>query len=526
MSLPDILSMSSPIWSKKLSQQVDRISSEKYHVDPYALMESAGRGVTEAVQEIVTEGQPVIVLFGPGNNGGDALVVARYLLDLEFNILVFKTFNDDQKLSPMCEKQMKSCQSLGIEIQNYREGVFDQFGSQNPLVVDGIFGVGFSGVLDPTHMAHKCLSEVGLLNEKVIVAIDIPSGLDADLGKEQEVPLVADVTVTFGGFKFAHIMSPARQYCGEIVNLDIGFPMAAYIDAVNETPPSLWHLDSNDLMEQNPWSDLGEEINKYDRGHVLVLGGSSGKAGACVMSGMAALRTGAGWATVAMPEGVLGELKYEVPPELTFEDLYDGSGIHSVKLSNFLEERRVAAVVIGPGAMNSPISKESLNVLREFVAGNGFLVVDAGATRGFLDLSERQQWNSDRILLTPHPGEWNQLRSQAMPIPLSQEGLRDTTQVARNSGIPLVYKGATPLIFSADPKAPSFLSNEGSAALARAGSGDVLCGIIAAHGAIGFGAVHGGLRALGVLASAAESAAEEVGEHSVLATDVIRHLGK
>src|SRR5690606_37250062 len=126
-------------------------------------------------------------------------------------------------------------------------------------------------------------------------------------------------TVTFGARKPAHVLSPARDVCGEVMDVDIGFPSAAAIDAMEEFPPPLYLADIDELTSIDPWQDMPPSMHKYDRGHILVIGGSPGKTGAPLLTALSSLRAGGGWATVSMSEATFASLKGDVPRELTFE---------------------------------------------------------------------------------------------------------------------------------------------------------------------------------------------------------------
>jgi NAD(P)H-hydrate epimerase len=260
---------------------------------------------------------------------------------------------------------------------------------------------------------------------------------------------------------------------------------------------------------------------------VLVIGGSPGKTGAPLLAATAALRAGAGWATVAMPPAALATLRGDVPRELTFEDLFTGEDLNPLALATFLEERRVRAVVCGPGTMGNPLDAETLAVLADFSRDHsGFVVLDAGATHGLAALlAGGLAGDPERWLVTPHPGEWRKLGPEFDFTPLSALGLARARRLAERLGVSLLYKHATPVFVPAHPAAPGFVAAEGSLALARAGSGDLLAGAAGAHGAAGLTSAVSALRSQVLIAWAARLAAERVGEHAVLASDILQDIG-
>ena len=516
------------VWHRALAREVDRLSTERFHIAAVALMETAGRGVAEIVEGRLGpehEGAPILVLAGPGNNGGDALVAARHLFDAGFavRVAIFARTSGGAP-SELCAKQLAAVRALGIPVEAYEPGCLLDL--QRPVVIDGVLGLGFDGALDHGSLLRRALVEASELGARLVVAIDVPSGLDCDKGDEQDVPLHADVTVTFGALKPAHALAPARDCCGEVISLGIGFPRAAEDAAEAVEKPFFVMPQAKELIQISPWDELPRSAHKYDRGHVLVIGGSPGKAGAPILAGLAALRAGAGWVTLALPDAAALTMAGELPPELTFEHLFDGDELNAINLAAFLEERKVAAVVAGPGTMVNPLTPEVLAVLRDFTEEHdGFVVLDAAATHGLHEPLAAMPGDPGKWLLTPHPGEWKKMGAVFDFTPLTAEGLAKARGLARGMGVTVVYKHATPIVISGIDDAPGFVVTEGTLALARAGSGDVLAGVAGAHGAAGLPALVAALRAQVAVAWAAVLAGEAVGEHAVLATDIIASLG-
>lgn len=519
MNVTDPRTIGFPLWNRAIAREVDRVSTETYGIHPLVLMERAGHAVADLALDHGARTRDILVLAGPGNNGGDALVAARYLADAGCNVSIFLVVSGkDAKLSSLCLAQKRTVEALGLQLKIYQSGDFEDF--QSPLVLDGVFGIGFRGKLKPGAPSTRALSEAAKLTGGRVIAIDVPSGVDCDCGTAQHVPLTAHFTVTFGARKPAHVLSPARDVCGEVLDVDIGFPSAAAIDAMEEHPPPLYLADAEELSTIEPWAEMLPSMHKYDRGHILVIGGSPGKTGAPLLTALSSLRAGGGWATVAMSEETTASLKGDVPREITFESLFAGEDLDADALAQFIRERKVRGAVIGPGMVRSPLTSEVMQVLIKFQEQGGFLVLDAAATDNVGVWLEKADTLGARLLLTPHPGEWTKMAKE-MPDPLDPEGLQAAKQLASRWHATLMFKNAAPIVISPDLDAPAFVVNEGTAILARAGSGDVLAGIAAVHGALGFDATPAALRAQVILAHAAETAAESVGLHGVLARDII-----
>jgi ADP-dependent NAD(P)H-hydrate dehydratase / NAD(P)H-hydrate epimerase len=516
----------SPLWNRDYARQVDNLSSSKFFIEPIVLMEFAGRAVADIVFEAMQEEGTVIILAGAGNNGGDALAAGRHLREAGLDAHFFLIAEGSTKeLSELCERQKKILESLGHTISPFEGGCLQKFDKLAPVVIDGILGLGCRSPIAKGSTIFEALCEVAQFEEKKVIAVDIPSGLDVDSGDSQDLPLVADITVTFGGMKPAHVLAPARDLCGLVVCCDIGFPFAAESQAIESVEPIFYHSDSDELLKFDPWSLLPQSSHKFDRGHVLVIGGSEGKTGAPILTALAALRAGAGWASVAMPGRAYESMLGDVPQELTFEHLFVGDQIRTDKMMEFVEERNVKSIVIGPGMIRCPLNQELVLELKKFAERKfGFIVLDAGCTSEVLPILADNALTPDQWILTPHPGEWQKLSKDPLPSPLTAAGYRTVRALCESYGITLLYKSATPVV--CHPSSPALICDEGDVTLARAGSGDVFAGILAAHGAQGFSATVGALRSQVVLAKAAHIAAQQVGPHAVLASDIIECIGR
>jgi NAD(P)H-hydrate epimerase len=510
------------LWERAIAQAIDRMSSETYGIHPLVLMEAAGRAVAEFIINNGLNERPILILGGPGNNGGDAFVAARYLADAGCRLSIYLVKEESHALSPSCEAQLRTLSALKIPIHAYTPGNLPQ--DKHPVIIDGIFGIGFAGKLDPEHIAYKALSEANS-REPTTVAIDLPSGLDCDDGSADHVPLAAEVCLSFGGLKPAQVLAPARDLCGQCLSFNIGFPNSAIGESLKEHEPSFVHTSPESLLEFDPWSQLPQSAHKYDRGHVLVIGGSPGKTGAPLLAAKAALRTGAGWVSVAMSEGTKKTISGEVPEELTFEDLFVGDLLNSEKLTTFVKERKVKSIVIGPGSMGSPFNELSWEALAQLIESNVPCVIDAGALHGIAGFLKKRPIKQGQCLLTPHPGEWSKMGFDLPDSPLSPSYVGHAQDVALENGVTLLYKSATPVAITGDNDAPAFVSNVGSNSLARAGSGDVFAGITGAHLAISFNTVTASLRSNVVLALSAQLVGAEKGEQAVTASDIIDKIG-
>ncbi|MEN9835237.1 MAG: bifunctional NAD(P)H-hydrate repair enzyme Nnr, partial [Pseudomonadota bacterium] len=381
MSLAELDIVGDFLWDSEFARAVDDLTTSRFGIPARVLMELAGRAVADAVLDLSEDDDdddetPVIVLAGPGNNGADALVAARWLFAAGRQVHTYLVCESAQaKLSPLAEEQLQTARASGLVIDYFKRGALGRFKKAEPVIIDGIFGIGLSRAIDRDSLAASALSEARSIAEATVVAIDIPSGLDANSGKSESALLPADLTVTFGGKKLAHVLAPARDLSGEVVVVDIGFPARAVSQVAASKPSRFVVPDGRELLLSDPWAKLKRSSHKYDRGHVLVIGGSAGKTGAPLLAAMSALRSGAGWVSVSMPESAMATLRGDVPRELVFENLFRGDELNSLSLAKFLTERKVRAVVIGPGMMQSPLTPAVIAELAAFSAERDGLVV-------------------------------------------------------------------------------------------------------------------------------------------------------
>ncbi|MBP9707788.1 MAG: NAD(P)H-hydrate epimerase [Oligoflexales bacterium] len=529
----------SSLWSRAIASAVDKITIEKYKIDGQVLMELAGKAIADQLIEDLhlnssrkSRKTPLIlVIAGCGNNGGDALVAARWLIHYGFECKIyFVRENSSTKISSDCQRQLERLDSQNVTIFPYKEGAFDGLENNPDFIIDGLFGIGFQGSLKPFH--EKCLKSAAKF-EAQVYAVDIPSGMNCDLGSEITLPLIADKTITFGEYKYSQILMPSANLCGEVVVKDIGFTKLAEQEALNSESQTFGIVDREAILKKNYWNELNPNSHKFDRGHILVIGGSTGKYGAPVLAGLAALRCGAGWVSLALSKNPAALVKdlYPLPPEITFESFYEQEIIDGKVLLNFLIQRKVKSIIIGPGIVDFAWQKQtSLTfALAEYVElHKGCLLFDAGALR---DVDTLPQWSEqDRILYTPHPGEWVKLAATSLKEPLEKEALAAAKQWCTYKSCTLIYKSARPVVIGKsdlfDQNANSEISPVlpwGSKSLARAGSGDVFAGIAAAHLAIGYDACFSAIRSYAVL-SAACKILEEKNPHGILASDLINNI--
>ena len=475
------------------------------------LMENAGSRIVEVLKEEYgsLQHKRIHILTGMGNNGGDGLVVARQLLLLGARPKVYLIGNP-QKASPEHKINLEILLKLGIDIVEVELGQLAKLKfSLNfaDLILDCLFGTGFQGKL-----SSELEALVNLVNEleRPLVAIDVPSGVDATTGQVETTAFRADLTINLGFLKTGCLLYPGQAYAGKNIVVDLGFPL----HPTTRIPRQLLGVETLHLLPPRvPWGHKGTF------GHVLVVGGSKDYPGAPALSGQAVLRGGAGLVTVAVPECIAGRFR---PDELIVVPLVtNGAGYLGeesfLQLEDLLTNKN--SLVIGPGLGNHP---EVLSLVKALLEQwTGPTVIDADAlrvlTEGFLESipsGKRQQW-----IITPHPGEMARLiHSDAVQI--NQERLSASEEFAHNWGINVVLKGAPTIITNGEK---TYINSTGNHGLGTAGTGDVLAGLIGSLLAQGLKPIEASC--VGVYAhGAAGDLAAKQGARGLIASDCLKWL--
>ena len=495
---------------------VDRWAIDEQGVDSLALMEAAGRAVAEAVARLAPQG-PVRVVCGKGNNGGDGLVAARLLRGMGFEVDALLLWpavelsvdaatnlerlqaapRDGVRTSPRYPRISANAEGGGEEIAALLAG--------SGAVVDAIFGTGFAGApREPAAGAIEAIAGCGA----PVVACDVTSGVDAATGEVAGAVVRADVTVTFHGAKVGHYVAPGKWATGELAVAPIGIPAGA-------PEPAAAGLIDPAVLALAP--RRGVHSTKFSSGQVTIAGGSRGLTGAVRMSSTAAIRAGAGYATVAVPadlEPVFEAAEVEVmsrgiggPPGRLGTD-----GADEV-LAAF---GRAAAGVLGPGLGRD---EDSLALAREVAPRiEAPLVIDADGLNAFAGRLDLLAARPAPTILTPHAGELGRLLERSSEE-IGARRLAAAKEAAAWSGAVVVLKGDDTIVTDGARVAVNAVSAPG---LATAGSGDVLSGMTAALLARGLEPFAAACAAVVAHARAGQEAARRIGAaESVIATDVI-----
>ena len=486
-----------PLFDAGGMRAVDRWAIEERGVPSLELMERAGEAVAEAVAALSPQG-PVRVLAGKGNNAGDGFVAARHLAAMGFAVEVLL-------LWPAAELSGDAAANLARIEARPAAGDLDAELADSGAVVDAIFGTGFGGApREPAAAAIEAANRCGA----PVVACDIASGVDASSGEVAGAAVEADLTVSFHAAKLGHRVAPGKWHTGELRVAPIGIPPDPPVaPAAGRIEPAVLELAPR----------RGPRSTKFSSGQVTVAGGSPGLTGAVRMASEAAIRAGAGYATVAVPAEL--ELVFECGRPEVMSAACPGAGGRLTEdsaealLGAF---ERAAAGVLGPGLGRDP---RSLALARAVVPRIGApLVLDADGLNAYAGRAAELAARPAPTVLTPHAGELGRLLGRDHRE-VSARRLACAREAAAASGAVVVLKGDDTLIVDGGRTAVNAVS---APALATAGSGDVLSGMIAALLARGLEPFAAACAAVLAHARAGREAARRIGgAESVIAGDVI-----
>jgi hydroxyethylthiazole kinase-like uncharacterized protein yjeF len=476
----------------------DQWAIQEQGVPSLELMETAGRAVAGAAAELASVGRAAVVC-GKGNNGGDGLVAARSLREMGFEVDALLLAPGDQ----LSEDARANLDRLdGARHVDPAELPAAMLGAG--VVVDAVFGTGFAGSpRDPAASAIAAMNEV----DAPVVATDIASGVNASTGEVEGRAVAADVTVTFHAPKVGHWVTPGKDHTGELRVAPIGIPGGAPIEVADG-------LISTRVLELAPPRAAGS--TKFTSGQVVIIGGSRGLTGAVCLSALGAIRTGAGYATVAVPADL--EAIFEV--KLT-EVMSLGCASREGRLRPAASEQilgateRAACVVLGSGMGREQGTQRLVQELTQRIEAP--LVLDADGLNahaaGIEKLAERRR----PLVLTPHAGEMGRLLDRDSSA-IDAKRVESAREAARRSGAIVLLKGDDSIVTDGDRLAVNRIS---SPQLATAGTGDVLSGMIAALIARGVVPYAATCAAVVAHSRAGRLAGERVGHDSVIAGDVI-----
>ena len=442
--------------------QADRLAIES-GISGIDLMENAGRAVADHVGRSYPTGTRIVVVAGPGNNGGDGYVTARLLTDRGYDVRILRVGIPGKGDAVRTATQWK-----GPTAEATPEGLVGA-----GLIVDAFFGAGLDRPV--SGLAASMIAAINASSAPV-VAVDLPSGINGDTCAVMGAALKAREIVTFFRRKRGHLLLPGRVHAGALSVADIGIPASA-LDAIKPqafaNEPALW-------LAQFPWPRI--DGHKYDRGHAVVVSGDLSHTGAARLAARGALRAGAGLVTIASPRNALAVNAANSLAVMVCQ--VDGAP----SLAKFLRDPRINAVLVGPGG---GVGAAMQAKVRAALKGERAVVLDADALTSFAGspaaLAKAIKSRKATTVITPHEGEFGRLFNKLNEVSHLPVKVEDAAVAASITGAIVLLKGPDTVIAAPDGRV-AIIANA-PPWLATAGSGDVLAGMIAgllAQGMPGF----------------------------------------
>lgn len=499
----------------KQMKAVDAYTIHTIGVPSMVLMERAALQVAEAVMEHAGKKDAVRAICGTGNNGADGVAAARMLYLRGYDASVY-VVGDVDKGTEEFAAQILIARNLGMKIKPWREAAQDSI----TLLIDAMFGVGLSRPVEGEY--RQCMEMLQAMRISHIVAVDVPSGIHGDTGTVMGAALKADTTVTFGWEKTGTALYPGREYAGHVTVCDIGFPESALSAVLDET-------EGNGYAVTYGPEDLARipgrpaYSNKGTFGKVLIAAGSKNMCGAAYLSALAAYRTGAGLVKLLTVEENRQILQERLPEAIiatyTSDQLVQGRE----DFKKMIEEQMNWAdvVVLGPGLGSEPY----VEYLVEDILTSAFVpvIIDADGLNAIAGHPYLTTYYTENIIITPHLGEMARLTGESISD-IKENLAAVALEYAGRYGITCVLKDAATVVAGKDGSL--YINSSGNSAMAKAGSGDVLTGMIAGLAAIGMEEEQAALMGVYLHGRAGDAAAKKIGRHSILASDLADHIGQ
>ena len=486
------------ILSAEQMRTLDTYTSESIGVSSAVLMERAALATAEEIRSSGFDTSRILIVCGMGNNGADGLALAR---------IINRFYKPDvylagayKHLKGLVKTQYDSAARSRVRF------VTDPDFSNYTIIVDALFGTGLAREID-----GQMLDTVNKINESgaKVVALDMPSGVDATSGKILGAAVNADLTVSFAYAKLGQVLYPGVQKCGILHVRDIGI----YADLCDKAGALAFTYTQKDLAlipARKKYS------NKGSYGRVLVIAGSETMSGAALLAAKAAYKSGCGIVEVFTHKSVSYVIRKTLPEAIV--TTYDNGRVDFSKL--YQSVNAASAVVIGPGLSKSDNAKKILRYTLESLAGCA--VIDADALNIIAETPDLLNYIKGKII-TPHLGEMSRLIGKSIPE-ISKDLIASAKDFSEKFGCICVLKDTRTVV--AVPGQPIFINTAGNSGMAKGGSGDTLAGIIASLLSQGLESADAARLGVYLHAYAGDLAADEHGEYAMLASDISEAVGR
>lgn len=494
------------IFTSAQLRDLDKYTIDQEQIKSIDLMERSAKVLTMAIAEEWTDRTPVVVFAGPGNNGGDALAVARMLLERGYQVKAY-LFNTSGRISADCSTNLSRLRD-GIHAEALVE-VTTQFDPpelpKGTLVVDGLFG---SGLNKPLTGGFASLVKYINQCEATVVSIDMPSGLMAEDNtyNVRANVIQADLTLTLHQRKLSFFLADNQQFIGRVRVLDIRLSQD-YI-----TQASTQYAMANEEAIRVRMRHRDDFANKGTMGKPVLIAGSYGMAGAAILASRACLRSGAGKLTVVTPRLNYAIMQMSVPEAVLQMDADDAAFSESIDTSGY------DAMAIGPGIGQQ--ESTAIAMITQIRRTTCPIVADADALNILASHRTWMQQLPKNMIITPHPRELDRLLGSTPDN--DYQRLRHAMETAQSLHAYIILKGHYSALCMPDGKV--VFNTTGNSGMATAGSGDVLTGIILGLLARGYSQADAAMTGMYLHGLAGDLAAKAVGKESLIASDIIDHL--
>ncbi len=494
------------LFTTKQIAALDKYTIENEPISDIDLMERASLQITNWLFQKFSTERKLLFFAGPGNNGGDALAIARQMAELDFVCEVFKVDlgRELKGSSAINRHRLELQQKIKISIIKTVND-FPEI-SETDIIIDGLFGSGLTRPLED--LAAEIVQKINTF-QNTVISIDIPSGLMGEDNSENiaENIIQADFTLTFQFPKISFLFAENERYTGAWEVL----PIRLHPDGIAQTETSYFFVEKEDIQ---PFIQKRSKFgHKGTYGHALLIAGSFGKMGAAVLASKACLRSGVGLLTAQIPHLGYPIIQTAVPEAMASVDQ------HEYTFTEFPDLSQFSAIGAGPGIGQKSNTKKALCELLE--KSQVPLVIDADALN---ILAENLTWLEkipENSILTPHPGEFKRLVGESAN---SYENIQNQLEFSKRHKVIVVLKGAFTSIST--PLGKLYFNSTGNPGMATAGSGDVLTGIILGLLTQGIQPEKAAVAGVFIHGLAGDLAAQEKSQHSIIAGDIIKFLGK
>lgn len=494
-------------------QLMDQYTIEKLGLPGAILMENAGAKAADEIKQSLQSNKEkaIVILAGTGNNGGDGFVIGRRLADVHLDCCIV-LLGDPIKLRGDARLHYNVYRNRELPLWHYAEIDLHRLLLQADVIIDCMLGTGTKGPV------RKPLDEaIGIVNsfsgQKMIIAIDVPSGLDSDKGSVGNIAIKADKTITFVCPKKGFFLQKGPEHIGDWKAVEISVPISAARALDLKLPELVTEKLVQELIPERPASG-----HKGTFGHVLVAGGSQSYVGAPQFTAKAAYHSGAGLVSLALPAGIFPIVAPQLP-EIMFLPAEEENGHFSEDaIADILSQAdQYDVIAVGPGMSRFASGSAWISSLLDGLNGQP-VVLDADALYLMRNSLEAFQEYPGDILLTPHPGEMAALTGVTVKD-VEQDRIGTATHFAQKHGVYVLLKGHRSVI--AEPDGYVYINPIGSDSLGKGGSGDVLTGLVASFLAQGAAPAAALITSVFLHAKGADIQAEELSSYGVTPMDIL-----